>query len=479
MSRLLAVHTALLVSGVVLLGTPVVGQQRPNVLLLIVDDMNDWVGCLGDEQAKTPHIDRLAQHGVLFTNAHCSAPICNPSRVATLTGLAPHTTGVYSNSHRMRKHAPDAVTLPQLFRVNGYLSAGGGKVFHDVPPHCDDPASWDEYFWWNQHGPRGAIVGRRWRSPYSVAPDPEPARRPARRITPLTKRNFDWAAVDQPKSDWPDWQVANWANQFLERDHDRPFFLAVGVFRPHVPWFNPTEFVDRFPLATVRVPPVEPDDLDDLGPWARRRALDRNSRHEKVVEFDEWAPAVQAYLASIAFADATVGRVVDALAQSPYGENTIIVFCSDHGYHLGEKGHWHKETLWERSTHVPMIVSAPGFTRGATRCDEAVSLLDVYPTLVELCRLKQAPKLDGASLAVQLSDPAAARRRPALTTYHQGDHAVRDKRWRYIRYSNGEEELYDHQHDPHEWTNLAASSEHATVKQRLREYIPTPGLANP
>ena len=446
--------------------------KPPNVLFIAVDDLNDWVGCLGHPQVKTPHIDRLAARGMLFTNAHCAAPVCNPSRVATLTGLRPDTTGVYENNHTMRHKVPDVVTLPQHFRTHGYRAVGGGKIFHDVPPHSDDPASWDEYYWWNEHGPRGAKAGSGWRSPYSVSPDPEPDNRPTRKITPLTKRNFDWGRVDQPEADWPDSRVTHWASEQLVKPSKQPRFIAVGIFRPHLPWFNPKRYVDMYPLESVKLPAVKGDDLDDLGPWAKRRAHDRSSRHDKVVEFDEWRSAVRAYYASISFADASVGRVLDALDRSPEKDNTIIVLWSDHGYHLGEKGHWHKRTLWERSTRVPMIIVAPGVTQPGTRCDRPVNLLDLYPTLCELTGVPVRKALEGRSLVPLLKETTRDWPHASVTTYLPGNHAVRTERWRYIRYATGDEELYDHQADPHEWTNLAGDTQRETVMSKLRKHIP-------
>ena len=340
----------------------VIAGERPNVLFIAVDDWNDWVGCLGHEQAITPNVDALAKRGVLFTNAHCTVSVCNPSRAAVMTGLRPETTGVFENSHRLRKKVPDLVTLPQHFRQNGYRAEGGGKIYHDVPPFCDDPASWDDYFWWSEYGPKGGKSGGGFRSPYSIPPDPEPEDRPMHQITKLTKRNFDWGGVDQPESDWPDYQVAEWASEFLSQEQDKPFFLAVGIFRPHVPWFNPQKYFDLYPEESIELPAVKDDDVDDLGVWARKRAMDGNSKHAEVVASGDWKGAVQAYLASISHADANVGRVIEALDAGPNKDNTIIVLWSDHGYHLGEKGHWHKRTLWERATHVPLIVVAPGVT---------------------------------------------------------------------------------------------------------------------
>ena len=449
-------------------------KQMPNVLFISVDDWNDWVGCLGHKQAQTPHVDRLANRGLLFTNAHCVAPVCNPSRVATLTGLRPDTTGVYENNHVMRHQVPDVVTLPQHFRAHGYHVAGGGKVFHDTPPHCHDELSWDEYFWWNEHGPKGGQAGNTWRSPYSIRPDPQPAGRPTRKITSLTKRNFDWGTVDEPELNWPDSKVAAWAAEFLAKEHESPFFLSVGIFRPHVPWFNPTKYIEQYPLKDLLLPPVKVDDLDDLGEWARQRAHDKDSRHRQLVEFNEWKPAVQAYLASISFADANVGRVLDALDKSPHRDNTIIVFWSDHGYHLGEKGHWHKRTLWERSTHVPFIVSAPNVTQAGSECSRAVSLLDIYPTLISLCGLDPREELEGNDLTTLLMEPQAEWKSAAVTTWLPNNHSIRTGDWRYIRYSTGEEELYDHRTDPNEWHNLAESIEFSQKKSDLARHLPKP-----
>ncbi len=450
-------------------GKPV--KQKPNVLFVAVDDMNDWIGVLGNPDVKTPNIDRLAKNGVLFANAHCNAPVCNPSRVSLLTGKHPFNTGIYENHTKMRDKVPDVVTLPQYFRQHGYKVLGGGKIFHDPPPHNYDPESFDEYFWWNEEGSKGAFVGNRWRSPYSVLPDPELPGRPIRKITPLTKRNFDWGAVDQPESDWPDHMVSSWAAEVLERDHTKPFFLAVGIFRPHVPWFNPKFYVDQYPPGSFSLPKIKVDDLDDLGPAAKSRALDSASKHQKVVEFEEWEVAVQAYLASISFADASLGRILKALEESKYANNTIVVFWSDHGYHLGEKGHWHKRTLWERSTHIPLVLSTPNMRR-ILNIKAPVSLIDVFPTLVELCGLPRKNDLDGRSLVPLIQNPELRWDTPAITTASPGSYSLKDDRWRFIQYANGERELYDHYNDPHEWNNLAGNIRYADIIEDLVTYIP-------
>ena len=448
-------------------------KNMPNVLFIAADDWNDWIGCLGYEQAITPNVDRLAERGVLFSNAHCAVPVCNPSRVAVMTGLRADTTGVHENGTPMRRAVPDVVTLSQHFMQHGYEVHGGGKIYHD-PPGFHDFQGFNSYFWWHPDGSKGGIRGGRRYSPYSNPPDPELPGRPTNNIASKTKRNFDWGAPDRPESDWPDYRAAQWASDFLAQDHDRPFFLAVGMFRPHVPWFNPKKYFDQYPLDKLKLPEVKEDDVADLGEWARNRALDGASKHDLLVENGEWKQAVQAYLASITHADANLGRVLDALDNSQYRDNTIIVFWSDHGYHLGEKGHWHKRTLWERATHVPLVISAPGVTRPGGVCAEAVNLLDLYPTLIDLCGLDQRPELDGQSLLPSLRNPKAIRDEPSVITYLAGNHAVRDERWRYIRYETGEEELYDHDADPHEWDNLADRAEFDDVKRQLEKWIPAP-----
>lgn len=447
--------------------------QRPNVLFIAVDDMNDWVGVLGDVQVKTPNIDALADKGITFANAHCAAPVCNPSRVALMSGLRPSTTGVYNNGDNMNDLIPDSVImLPQYFRQNGYHVAGGGKLFHDVPPHNYREDNFDEYFWWNQHGPKGAIVNERWRSPYSVPPDPQPDPRPSNKITPITKRNFDWAALQGSEINWPDGQVVDWAEKFLAKEHQQPFFLGVGIFRPHVPWFNPSKYVEQYPLDRIEVPEVKENDLNDIGEYGKKLALDRGSNHDKVMEFGEWEEAVQAYLASISFADASLGKVLQALENSQYKDNTIIVFWSDHGYHLGEKQHWHKFTLWERSTRVPFIIVAPQVAAPGSKSDRPVSLLDIYPTLIDLVSLPDNETLDGHNLMPLLRDPQTKWEYPAITTHEKGNHAIRTENWRYIRYQTGEEELYNHQNDPNEWNNLSMEPGYEEIIDEHKNWLP-------
>ena len=412
---------------------------RPNVLFIAVDDLNDWIGCLGgNPQAKTPNYDRLAARGVLFTNAHCAAPLCNPSRAALMTGIAPATSGVYENSQPWRKSPvlQNAVTIPQHFRANGYKAIGSGKIYHDAFP---DPQSWDEFF----------------PSLDKQKPvDPRPSKIPANDI-PKTA-HFDWGPLGAGAQDssMGDSQVVDWVTSQLSKRHDKPLFLACGLFRPHLPWYVPQKYFDMFPLDKIELPSVKADDLDDV-PAIGKAMAKPDGDHRKVIEHNQWKKAVQGYLAAISFSDAMLGRVLDAFDKSPYAKDTIVVLWSDHGWHLGEKLHWRKFSLWEEATHNVFMVTAPGVTKAGGRCNRTVSLLDIYPTLIDLCSLPAKKGLEGKSVLPLLKDPVAGWSRPAVTTFRQGNHSVRSEKWRYIRYSDGTEELYDHDKDPMEWTNLA------------------------
>jgi arylsulfatase A-like enzyme len=431
-------------------------ERPPSVLFISVDDLNDWVGCLrGHPDVHTPNLDRLAQRGILFTNAHCSAPLCNASRASLLTGYRPSTTGVYTNDQPMRKSEAlrNSVTLPQHFMAAGYRVMGGGKIYHDAFP---DPQSWQEYF------------------PSLQKPrpdDPAPPKRPVNGITGMAA-HFDWGPLSEKDSTMGDYKVSSWAAGELKLYQPKPFFLACGIFRPHLPWYVPQRYFDLYPADRVTLPNVKDDDLDDVPPAGRRFAKPEGD-HRKVVESGQWRKAVQGYLASITFADACVGRVLDALEAGPNSGNTVIVLWSDHGWHLGEKLHWRKFALWEEATHNVLMIAAPGMTRPGSRCDRAVSLLDLYPTLVELCGLPEKPGLEGESLVPLLKNPSGKRDRPAVTTYLRGNHSVRSERWRYIRYADGSEELYDHSNDELEWTNLAGRHELRDVKRDLQRWLPT------
>ncbi|MBN2412422.1 sulfatase [candidate division KSB1 bacterium] len=431
-----------------------VNSKKSNVLFIAIDDLNDWVGCLGGHpDTITPNMDRLAQRGVLFTNAYCAAPACNPSRAALMTGIRPSTSGVYLNAHPWRKSPmlQDAVTLPQHFMAHGYKAVGSGKIYHGSFP---DPPSWQEY----------------WPSQQKNKPDdPMPPDRPLNGIPDTAQ--FDWGPVDAAPQEMGDWQVADWVINQLQQKHDKPLFLGCGFFRPHLPWYVPHKYFDKFPLDKVTLPNVRDDDLNDV-PEAGVKMAKPNRDHANVLKYNQWRRAVQSYLASINFADECLGRVIDALDNSEYRDNTVIVLWSDHGWHLGEKLHWRKFALWEEATHNVLMMIAPGLTTSGGRCDAAVNLLDIYPTLIDLCGLAPKPELEGTSLLPLLKDPAAEWDSPTLTTYGRNNHTIRSKEWRYIRYADGSEELYDHKNDELEWTNLTAKPEYEEIKKELARWLP-------
>lgn len=452
-----------------LLPVAAVAQDRPNVLLIAVDDLNDWVGCMGGHpQAQTPNIDGLARQGVLFSNAHCAAPLCNPSRTALLFGKRPTTTGVVGNMDDWRKFdsLKNSESLPQFFRRNGYFTAAAGKIFHA-----------------NHGGWRGALTHAEG-APYAGRsgfgqPEAWDERFPAKTIqlpmAPVlidTHRNginhhWDWGPIDFKADVTEDGQSSKWAVRQLRADHDKPFFLAVGIYRPHDPQYAPSEYFDEHPLADVELPTILASDLDDVPQVAQRHVHAANSYEAMIRKHNALQSATRGYLAAVTFADAMIGRILRALASSQYNDNTIVVLFSDHGYHIGEKQKYHKSTLWEESTRVPLIIRSPGVGTSGTVSTRAVSLIDLYPTLAELASLSSPADLDGESLVPLLNDPDAPRSTPAITTRQGRHHSVRTDRWRYIRYGDGSEELYDHAADPMEWKNLAADGTYEATRQRL------------
>jgi len=429
-------------------------QNKPNVLFMAIDDLNDWVGCLGGHPyVKTPNLDRLASRGVLFTNAHCSAPACHPSRASLMTGILPSTSGIYKNPNPWRKSPvlKNAVTIPQHFMAHGYSAVGGGKIYHGGFP---DPPSWQSYFPSQQK---------------NKPDDPMPPNRPVNGI-PKTS-HFDWGSVDVPDEKMGDRQVAAWATKELRKKHNKPFFIGCGFFRPHLPWYVPRKYFDMYPPDKITLPNVNENDLDDVPELGKKMAKPQGD-HKKVIEHKQWRKAVQGYLASISFVDTCVGMVIDALEQSAYADNTIIILWSDHGWHLGEKLHWRKFSLWEEATHNVLMAVVPGVTRPGGRCSRPVTMLDIYPTLIELCNLSEKDEIQGKSLVPLLKNPEAEWQRPALTTHGRNNHSLRTERYRYIRYSDGTEELYDHDKDELEWKNLAGDPKYADVKKQLVKWLP-------
>ena len=428
----------------------------PNVLLISCDDLNDWVGFLGGHpQVKTPHMDALAARGIAFTNAHCQSPLCNPSRTSVLTGLRPSTTGVYAlapwfrTSEKLKNHE----TLFQYFHKHGYRTITGGKVFHDAYPPKEGRVDGVEVDVWGTHGG----FAPRPKAKFVNTPDPNPL--------------VDWGAFPEKDEECYDHDIGTWAVNQLKVPPKEPFFLAVGFRHPHVPCYAPQKWFDLYPTLGLRMPPVMEGDRDDLPRFASYLHWKLpEPRLKWLEESNQWKTLVRAYLASVSYADMQIGRVLKQLSENGLEKNTIVVLWSDHGWHLGEKGITGKNTLWERSTRVPLVFAGPGIAKG--KCDRPAELLDLYPTLAELCSLPSKNGLEGLSLVPQLKNAAAPRERPALTTHNPGNHAVRTERWRYIRYADGSEELYDRSKDANEWTNLATSAEFRDIKKQLAKWMP-------
>jgi arylsulfatase A-like enzyme len=424
------------------------------VLFLAVDDLNDWP-LEEDSPLHMPNFDRLARRGALFTRAYTASPACNPSRSAIMLGLSAATTGIYGNRSDWRGAFPDAVTLPQHFMAQGYRVEGAGKIFH----HHDNSALHDDASF---HRFQKMLL------------DPMPPRK-FNGLYQITSLNFDWGPWPLDESETPDQRTVDYGIDFLQRKQERPFFLAIGIFRPHMPFHVPPKYFSYYPEERVVMPKMFDGDLGDI-PSGGKALLAARAHFFKTVMAGvaerpgTWREAVRAYQASCTFADHQIGRLLDALARSPHGRNTIIVLWSDHGYHLGEKQHWEKFALWERTTRVPLVVVAPGVTAAGTRVQRPVSLLDLYPTLIDLAGLSAKDGLEGVSLRPLLEDPKAEWERPAVMTFERGNHAVRSERWRYIRYADGSEELYDHSRDPNEWRNAATGNE--AVIEELRRWLP-------
>ncbi len=479
--------------------------EWPNVLFVAVDDLNDWVGCLGgNPQAHTPNIDRLAKRGVLFTNAHCASPACNPSRAIVFSGTMPWKTGVWSNkSKKLFQQHPDIQVIPRAFSDAGYITLGTGKLMHSsgtanrimFDQNFNPEQRWSPFT-------REQVRYNKQELPSKGTDDPRHVVRFKGReavVLPLNHmpsdrkpqsaegESFDWGPLDVPDSAMGDTQITDWAIERLKAGFDgKPFFLGVGYYRPHIPLFAPTLYFDRFDGIGVQLPPFAKNDLDDLSNVARRWAIEpvTAGRHSTVIKHGQWEEAIKAYLACTTFVDHQVGRLLDALEAGQFGNNTVIVFWSDHGWHLGEKQHWGKWTGWECSTRVPLIVVPPkkhtdNFAKTGSQCGHAVSLVDLYPTLTELCGVPAPDGLDGQSLVPLLREPSQGTDRTAVTIFDPGNVTLRTERWRYIRYTDGSEELYDINVDPNEWTNLSDDPNHESILKSLRRAVPKEAIEPP
>ena len=425
---------------------------KPNVLMICIDDLNDWTGFLGGHpEAVTPHMDALAKRGRIFTNAHCAVPVCSSSRVSVMSGVAATTHGSYELGPKYEE-LPALTRIPtiqQYFKDHGYYTLAGGKVLH--------------------HGFRGRLARAIDRS-LGRKKSPRP-RKPMNRPADWSGA-WDWGEYPEKDAEMADFQLAKNAAEALQENFDQPFFMSVGFFRPHVPLFVPPKWFELYDSDKLTLPRTPTSDLDDLP----KNFLSINNyaaapTHAEVVEHGKQRSLTHAYLASISFVDHCVGIVLEALNSSPHADNTLIVLWSDHGFHLGEKQHWAKRTLWEESTRVPLLFAGRGIKPGKA-CAEPASLIDIYPTLVELCKLPENPHLEGLSIVPQLNNPATPRDRPAITSSYFGNHSVRSRDWRLIVYSDGAEELYNHRNDPDEFHNLAGKPTHKAIRDQLTRWLP-------
>jgi uncharacterized sulfatase len=436
---------------------------RPNVLFIALDDLNTALGCYGHPLVRSPNVDRLAARGTRFTRAYCQYPLCSPSRTSVMFGLRPDATRVFDNAVNYRTTLPNAVSLAQHFRRHGYFAARVGKVYHYGVPGdigtggMDDPKSWE----------------------MTVNPSGRDKADEAK-VTNFTPRTglgaaLSFLAADGSDEEQTDGRIAAEAIRILEARRDRPLFLAVGFFRPHVPCVAPKKWFDLYPPSKLALPKDPPDDRANHPPPAftvspPNYGLDE----EKLKQF------LQSYYASVSFADAQVGKLLDALERLHLAEDTVVVLWGDHGWHLGEHGLWQKRSLFEESARVPLILAAPSAKAKGKPCGRPAELVDLYPTLADLCGLPAPDGLHGRSLRAQLDDPDAPGKQAAYTQVTRGGtqdrftgRSVRTERWRYTEWDDGQRgvELYDHDKDPRELKNLAEDPQHAATVKQLKELL--------
>jgi arylsulfatase A-like enzyme len=418
--------------------------KKPNILFIAVDDLNHWVTHLErNHQACTPNIDRLAKQGTSFTRAYCAAPACEPSRAALLSGRRPWTTGCYKNGDKWKQHLTEGQQLPAIFLNAGYHVAGAGKIFHADTFFLSE---WSEYMsaeGLSSHG-RGVSKDEGFHEPLMA---------------------------DLGDQDLMDWHTVDWCVQRLQTPPDKPLFLACGLHKPHLPFAVPRKYYEAFPLESIELPPYLENDLDDIPPAGLQMAM-QGKDHERIQQSGRWQAAIQSYLATCAYTDMNIGRLLDALESSPIRDETIVILWGDHGWSFGEKHRWRKFALWEEPTRTPLIIALPGQANQGVQCNHAVDLMAVYPTLCELAGLEIPEFTEGKSLVSLIENPKAPWSHAAITSHGRGNHAVRYGNWRYIRYADGSEELYDHAVDPFEWKNLAAEGSLEEVKQELAGWLP-------
>jgi len=462
--------------------SPVVhAAEKPDILFIAIDDLNDYISPLANHPGiKTPNFERLAKKSVTFKNAHCAAPACHPSRVATMTGVHPTTSGIYRNlfgAHgpRWRDESPqlkEALVLSQHFRNHGYRAAGGGKIFHTLQwtpgDSQNDPDAWDDY----RGDPLDPISGDWPRPKFKRTQDSGFVGK-----RPLGNHLFGAAVLDEPEDTYGDHLVVDWAIEQIAREETKPTFLAVGLFRPHIPWEVGQKWFDLYAGDAAKLPGIQEDDLADA------HKHDRLNWHKWVADNNQWQHLMRGYLASISYVDHQLGRLLDATEASPRWKNTIIVLWSDHGFHIGEKENWEKFALWQQTTRVPLFIHAPGMSSDGEVTNAPATLTDIYPTLCELAQIPTPGQCEGTSLVPQLKDPASKKGTPALTSFQfnretSPSHALSGERYRLIQYPDGFTEFYDIETDPNEFTNLAGDDAFSEEIERLRVFLPENAAPN-
>ncbi len=435
--------------------------ERMNVLFIAVDDLNDWIGCFGgNPQVKTPNIDRLARNNALIMmNAQCPSSLSCPSRSAFLTGLRPSTTGVYQNTQNLRdsKAAMAVPTLPQYFSQNGYFTLSTGKIFHKHQYNGEvDAGQWAFDLYQKETG--GFPIDRS-KIPMSGMD-----------VTGTVGTLMDWGPTIVGKEKTQDWISAQWAADKFSEDFNKPFFMMLGISKPHLTWYVPQEYFDRYDLSSIVLPEIHEDDLDDILTPDGKKKFESSADYKIIKQAGKFREAARAYMACISYVDDCIGLVLDALENSKYKDNTIIVLLGDHGWFLGEKLRFRKTFLWEESVRSPLIIKVPGMT-GTGSCTRPVNFMDLYPTLADLCGLPVPAHCEGRSIVPLLKKPDK-KWYPSLTTMGYKNHSIRSDQYRYNVYEDGTEELYDHYSDPMEWNNLINNPIYNKVVKKLRAYLP-------
>jgi len=453
-------------------------REKPNVLFIMSDDLNDWGGAFGgNPQAITPNMDGFcADNAMVFMNAHAPGPLCCPSRSAMLSGFRPERTGCYTNSQNMRTSelVQSYATLPEYFSKNGYLTISKGKIFHVHPGDAGrDHGQWSYDIWERTQGKfrvqRDKLYSR-FEGLYDGKKIPDVRHEGGTEGTKL-----DWGPTQDGKEKTVDYLTAKWFAEQLSKDYEKPFFMAVGFTRPHLPWYIPQEFFDKYSLDTIKIPEYKMDDLNDiLTPSGEKKFKPTDDFLWLQQDEDLFKKAVRAYLASITYVDECMGIILDALKNSKYKDNTIVIIMGDHGWHLGEKLRFQKNTLWSESIRTPLIIRTPGMKK-STVCSRVVMLIGMFPTLVELCGIPERELCDGRSIVPLLKDPSLTWDFPSITTYAAGSLTINDEKWRYTTYKDGTKELYDMQKDPMEWNNLITSPDQEVkeARARLEKWIPS------